>query len=233
MRSLFGSLVVLCVVILWAAYAWNHMRHATLVAPAVPPKTTAAQEPPSASPYDPARDAHIKLVGPLAAYVENQQGAGSVQGLEAKAHVETLQAAPVKPHPADLVGNSVVGTTMPVLQSTFRVRAAVQVPFEVPPHAATPRLKGSYQSFLKQAGPTTDEGDANVELLLLNEQQYAAFLEKRAGEAVFAAEEAHQQEVNANLPPTLSQPQKYHLVFRNNSKAPARKFVQADFHMEF
>jgi hypothetical protein len=163
--------------------------------------------------------------------MQKQQGSGSAQSSETDTEVDTL-AAPLKPNPADRVGNSVVGSTMPVLQSTFRVRAAVQVPFQVPPHAATPRLKGSYQSFLK-AGSTDSESSADIEFLVLNEQQYVDFLSKRAGEAVFAAEDAQHQEVNAHFPPTLDRPQKYHLIFRNNSKGHEKKFVQADFHMEF
>ena len=233
MRSLFGALVTFLAIILFGAYAWNQMRHATLVAPAVPPQTTAVAEPkPPEDSFDPQREAQqaVKYVGPLANYMGRQQESDPPQANSTDAQIETL-SEPRKPHPADLVGYSVVGTTMPVLQSTFRVRRAVQVPFEVPAHAATPRLKGSYRSFVNQ--PADSESEGKVEFLVLNEQQYSDFLEKRSGEAVFAADEAQHQEVNAHLPPTLGQPQKYHLLFRNNSKATARKFVQADFHMEF
>lgn len=232
MRSLFGTLVMFLVIILWGSYAWNHMRHTRLIAPAVPPRATTGDSPgsTSASPYESASDTATKFVGPLANYMQ-KQGSDSGQAGDGQDQVETL-AAPLKPNPADRVGNSVVGSTMPVVQSTFRVRAAVQVPFQVPPHAATPRLKGSYQSFLK-AGATDSESDANIEFLVLNEQQYVDFLAKRGGEAVFAAEDAQHQEVNAHFPPTLDRPQKYHLIFRNNSKGHEKKFVQADFHMEF
>lgn len=232
MRSLFGILVMFLVIILWGSYAWTHMRHAKLVAPAVLPKAPAEDSPPNpaAGPYDPSRDAAVKFVGPLATYMQKQES-DSGQAVGGNDQVETL-SVPIKPNPADRVGNSVVGSTMPVLRSTFRVRAAVQVPFQVPPHAATPRLKGAYQSFLK-AGETGSESNAEIEFLVLNEQQYVDFLAKRAGEAVFAAEDAQHQVVNAHFPPTLDQPQKYHLIFRNNSKGHEKKFVQADFHMEF
>ncbi len=230
MRSLFGTLVMFLVMVLFGAYAWNHVRHATLIAPAIPPKPTSEEAPGPSN--DPAGDAPgaVKFVGPLANYMSKQQGSGLTQAIEEIAHMETL--APLKPNPSDLVGNSVVGSTMPIVQSTFRVRAAVQVPFEVPAHAATPRLKGNYQSFVK-SGTQSSESDVDVEFIVVNDQQYADFLEKRAGEAVFSAEEAHHQVVNANLPPTLDQPKKYHLIFRNNSKTHEKTFVQADFHMEF
>jgi hypothetical protein len=131
------------------------------------------------------------------------------------------------------VGGSVVGSSVRILNRTFRVRSTAQLAFEVPAHAATPRLRGTYESFLKDAGSQASDTDAEIECLVLNEQQFADFLKQRAGEATFSAEDAHAQEVNTSLPPTAGQAEKYHLIFRNNSRAPERKFVQADFRLEF
>lgn len=122
---------------------------------------------------------------------------------------------------------------MPIVQTTFRVRGAVQVPFEVPAHAASPRLKGSYQSFLKVPGTQNDDTGAEIAFLVLNDQQFSDFLNGRAGEAAFSADDARQQEVDTGLPPTMNQAQQYHLLFLNNSKGKEKKFVQADFWMEF
>ncbi len=130
-------------------------------------------------------------------------------------------------------GGSVVGTSNAILHQTFGVAGIVNMPFEVPAHASNPQLHGTYRSFMKQAGMETDESAADVEFLLLNEQQYGAFLEGKPAEAMFSAEDTHNQEVNAGLPPTLNEPAKYHLVFRNNSRGKAKKVVQADFRMDF
>ena len=122
---------------------------------------------------------------------------------------------------------------MRILHRTFHVQSMVQVTLVVPAHAATPRLRGSYASFFKQAGNSEGDPEAEIEFLVLNEQQFADFLNKRSGEATFSAEDAHAQDVNTSLPPTMDQPEKYHLIFRTNSHGPAKKFVQADFRMEF
>jgi hypothetical protein len=226
MRSLFGNLVILCVIIAGGLYSWNHLHREA--SPSAVPKQ--ALDPIAQPRYDEARQAQeaVKFAGPLAAYMEKAEN-----DAESKLGIETLQPASQTPNPAEHVGGSVVGSSRPILQTTFRVRAAVQVPFEVPAHAATPHLIGAYQSFLKQPAAESREEDGNIEFLVLNEEQYSAFLDKRTGEAVFAADDADQQSVNTSLPPTLNQPQKYHLIFRNNSKRPQKKFVQADFRMEF
>ena len=145
--------------------------------------------------------------------------------------------------PCGLWSTALVAAMAPALASIARglelriekkdARSTVQLAFEVPAHAATPRLRGSYESFVKQADHEESDTDAEVEFLVLNEQQFADFLKQRAGEATFSAEDAHAHEVNTSLPPTLNQPEKYHLIFRNNSRGPEKKFVQADFRMEF
>jgi len=225
-RSLFGLLLTAIVVLFGGIYAWNQMRRVPLVAPAQP--QVVAENPI----YAEAQEAQktVAFSGPLADYMSRQKE--SPEAKEAKP-VETLPVVPFKPSESDHVGGSVVGTSMPVLQTTFRVRGAVQVPFEVPPHAATPRLLGSYQSFLKAAGAQNADTAAEIGFLVLNDQQFSDFLKGRSGEAAFSAGDARQQEVNAGLPPTMNQAQEYHLVFLNNSKDKEKKFVQADFRIEF
>ena len=228
MRTLFSSLVTLLVLILTASYAWTHMRHVSLVAPAVQSK--GAPTPPTHA-EAPEAQKLVTMTGPLANYMAHQEG--SSPSPEAQAQVETLEELPARPVAFDHVGGSVVGSSVRILNRTFRVRSAVQVTFEVPAHAATPRLRGHYESFFKQSGGQAGNTDADIELLVLNEQQFADFLNKRAGEATFSADDSYAQEVNTSLPPTIGQPEKYHLIFRNNSRGPEKKFVQADFRMEF
>ena len=225
MKGLFGVFLTVNVVLFGGIYAWNQMHRVPPVAPAQP---ALAQNPI----YGEAQEAQKTVVftGPLADYESRRQGS-----LEAKAATEvaTLQVVPVKPGASDHVGGSVVGTSMPILHTTFAVRGAVEVRFEVPAHAASPRLEGSYRSFRKMAGVRNDDAAAGIALLVLNDRQFNDFLNGRAGEAAFAAEDARQQEVNAGLPPTMNQAQSYHLLFLNNSRGKEKKFVQAYFRMEF
>jgi hypothetical protein len=227
MRALFGSLVILFVCIVGGSYAWKHVRQVPLVAPARFPEQDSGN---TATPPE-AQEAQkfVTVVGPLANYMTHQSGQ-SLAGADS-AQMETLEPIAGKPNPADHVGGSVVGSIVPVLHRTFRVRSAVQLSFAVPAHAASPHLRGTYESFVK--GPGADGADADVEFLVLNERQFADFLSKHAAESTFSAEDSHSQEVNAMLPPTVNQSEKYHLIFRNNSRGPGKKFVQADFRMEF
>jgi hypothetical protein len=224
-RSFFGVLLTAIVVLFGGIYAWNQMRRVPLVVPAQP---QVAENPI----YAEAQEAQktVAFSGPLADYMSRQKE--SPEANEAKL-VETLQVVRFKPSESDHVGGSVVGTSMEILQTTFRVRGAVQVPFEVPAHAASPRLLGSYQSFRKAAGAQNNDTGGEIGFLVLNDQQFNDFLKGRAGEAAFSADDARQQEVNAGLPPTMNQAREYHLVFLNNSQDKEKKFVQADFRIEF
>jgi hypothetical protein len=221
MRSTFGLLVVLAVIVAGWVFAFNRMRQVPLVAPAIPPKNT--ETAPTFAEAKQAAQA-VKMAGPLADYMATQDSSAGTKGAE---QVETVTWIPTA---SDHVGGSVVGSTIPILHKTFGVRSAVQVAFEVPAHAASPRLRGSYQCSAKPAGT---EGDAAVEFLVLNEQQYSQFMNRHSGDATLASEDAPAGEVNASLPPTMNQAQKYHLIFRNNTRAGGKKFVHADFRMEF
>lgn len=226
MKSLFGTLVMFCAFILFGIFAWNHMKKVPLVAPAVVGKKPAGDLP--APTFQEAQEAQqaVKFAGPLATYME-KEGDLPANGPQ----VENLE--PLPPNPADHVGGSVVGSASPILRKTFSVRSAVQVAFDVPAHAATPRLRGMYQSFVTVGGAPVSDSYADIDFLVLNEDQYAEFLHGHTGDATFSVDDAHVQEVNASLPPTIDQPVRYHLVFRNDTHRRASKTVKANFRMEF
>ena len=117
-----------------------------------------------------------------------------------------------------------------MLHRNFVVADMVNWPFEVPAHAANPQLRGTYRAFLK-VGNALSPDPAHVEFLLLNEQQYGELMGGHPGDAILSAPSS--QEVATSLPPTLDQPAKYHLVFRNHSGKAAKKVVRADFHIDF
>jgi hypothetical protein len=229
MNRLLGRLVAAFILVLIGGYGWTHW-HSAAEAVATPNIPVAAPEPT----YAEAREAHqaVGVSGPLADYMLHRK----------PAEVETLKPIAYTPSAADHVGDdSPVGTSRAILHETFGVPSIVNLPFEVPPHASNPQLRGTFRSFLKQGGSKQDGGDtseADVEFLVLNEKQYGDLLNGRPSEAVFSAENAHDQEVNAGLPPTRDEVVKYFLVFRNGRHEAGKHevgktFVQADFRIDF
>jgi hypothetical protein len=146
---------------------------------------------------------------------------------------ETVRSSSRARDASEHVADSPVGTGSTILHKTFGIAKTVDVPFEVPAHATSPHLHGAFHSYVQNGGTQSSDTDANVDFLLLNEQQHADLLSGRAGEAVFSTEDAHDQEVNFNMPATFSNPAKYFLVFRNSSRSEGRKVVQADFRIDF
>jgi hypothetical protein len=229
MNRLLGVFVAIFAFILMASLAWNNRRHAIekVAIPANQPIAMHAE-------YAEEKQAKemVTLAGPMSGYMEEQKPSSQI---------ETVQTIVYKPVASDHVGGSPVGTSRPILHQTFRVSKAVDLPFEVPAHAANAQLHGTYRSFVKQSRALqpgvpqvesqSDDADADVEFLVMTGQQFDDFLHGRPAEAFFTLEAAHDQEVNTNLPPTLDQPAKYHLVFRNSSRG--KKFVQADFRLDF
>jgi hypothetical protein len=105
--------------------------------------------------------------------------------------------------------------------------------FQIPAHATNPQLSGSYRSFLKAAGDAPAEGDANIEFLLMNPQQYADFARGQQADVLYFVQSSHSQLVNIGLSPTYDKPAQYYLVFRNRSSDGGKKIVQADFSVDF
>jgi hypothetical protein len=142
------------------------------------------------------------------------------------------ERAAVKPHPLDHIAASPVGGSNSILHKTFSVGTLTKFPFEIPSHAATPHLHGTFRSFLQQAAQSTDDS-GNVDFLVLNQQQYGDLASGRQSEALFSAQATHDQEVNLGLPVSQDQPQRYYLVFRNTSREDGRKLVEANFTVDF
>jgi len=224
MKQIFGLLTGVCVVVMAGLVLWS-LRNKV----AIPGGTGTAPVPQAVQTHvesaPPAQAVNmVTLTGPLADYLAQQE--------QPKAEAEDAERAPRPFNPADRVGDSPVGTSTPILKKTFTVAKAVDLPFEIPPHAASPQLHGTYRSFLQRGGTKSDD-DADVEFLLMNQRQYEDLLNGHPADAQFSAEGAHNGEVNTNMPPTLDQPVKYYLVFRNDSSSPGKLFVQADFRVDF
>ncbi len=223
MRRLLGLLTGTCVFVLMGSFAWTHRPAVQIPVAALPQAATQPAETHAEySEETQARDM-VTLTGPLAEYMSHQ-GRPKAES----AHAVSQSAAP---NEADRVGDSPVGTSKAILHKTFAVAKAANLPFEIPPHAASAKLRGTYRSFLPAGAKSEDEAD--VEFLLLNQQQYSDFLNQRPADALFSAEGSHDQEVNFTLPPTLDKPVKYYLVFRNGATAAGKVAVQADFRVDF
>jgi hypothetical protein len=223
MKRLLGWLLA-CFVLGWAgSYVLRLRHHAVAVVAARGDSVAPVSEQPLPT-YAEVRQARemVRITGPMADYVLNEKSSAVTAppvSVETAAHSA-----------ADRVGNSPVGTSIAVLPKRFVVATMVNWPFEVPAHAANPQLRGTYRAFLKY-GDALSPDPAEVELLLLNERQYAELIAGHPGDTFLSA--PNSQEVATALPPTFDQPAKYYLVFRNNSGKAAQKVVHADFHIDF
>jgi hypothetical protein len=226
MKGVVGLIVGGLLTLFLAYSGWMHLRRSADFVE-IRPEPIKEQVRKAASTYSNAQQSNdpavepVTVVSPLASFMNHKDSD----------EVETIQAN-YQPTASDHVGGSVVGTSNNVLHQTFVVAKTVDLPFEVPAHAYNPQLHGSFQSFLQAGGaPTTATGD--IEFLLLNDQQYSDFLAGHPSDAMVSADAAHDQEVNANLPPTLNSPVKYHLIFRNAAPKTGKRVVKAEFQMDF
>ncbi len=150
----------------------------------------------------------------------------------------TFSCTKEKPAPAaalpasERVAPSPVGTAQTVLEKTFTLKTSASFPFEIPAHAVRPHLHGIFESFAGEVHGASDE-TANLDFLILNEEQYGDFASGRQGEALFTVESSHNQAVNFDLPASLDQPVKYYLVFRKSSGSGIKRVVEANFHLDF
>jgi hypothetical protein len=167
----------------------------------------------------------VTMVGPLADYMQGEKSSSSSENAKA--------GVPWTPHAGDLVVDSPTGTGGAILHKTFAVATTVKFLFEIPAHATNPQLRGNYRSFLKPGGDASADGDANVEFLLMNSQQYADFARGHQADVLYFVESSHSQQVNLGLSPTYNKPAQYCLVFRNRSGDAGKKIVQADFSVDF
>ena len=107
-------------------------------------------------------------------------------------------------------------------------------PFDVPPHVIAPRLSGEFSSFMQGAGGAriSDES-ADVELLVMTDEQYDAFSHRRSAESLYAIEPSHDHGVSIALPTTQSDGVHYYVVFRRTTDGKNPVWLKADLTVEF
>jgi len=115
-----------------------------------------------------------------------------------------------------------------------KVQKYVKFQFDVPAHVISPRLQGQFSSFIQGAGGAriSDES-ADVELMVMSEDQYNAFEHKTSAESVYAIEPSHDHEVSITLPTTQDSPVRYYAVFRRTNDGKSPVWVNADLTAEF
>lgn len=107
-------------------------------------------------------------------------------------------------------------------------------PFDVPPHVISPRLQGEFTSFLQGAGGARiTDASADVELLIMSDEQYGAFVEKRSAESVYAIEPSHDHGVSISLPTTQDAAARYYAVFRRTTDGKNPVWINADLTVDF
>jgi len=166
----------------------------------------------TATPEDPG---DVSVVGPLAVWMHE---------------ANPLQTEPARVWSGPLQPMDHASTAAPLadkyLQANFPLKKSAQFTFVIPPHTVSPRLHGSFQSSIGHSGSDSAK-DADIELMLLNAQQYDDFIHGRPGDSTFEVESSSQT-VDFLLPAAHDQPQEYHLVFRDPAARP-KLFVKADF----
>jgi hypothetical protein len=131
----------------------------------------------------------------------------------------------------DHVNQGPTGAAMPLLHRRFSVRSYQAFVFEVPAHAAHPRVHGSFKSYTKNPGPSVSS--AAVDVLLLQREEFSAFVLRGLGTAAFSVPDSDGAQIDWLLNPTFLNPQKYYLVFHNSSGNPRVKGVEADFTISY
>jgi hypothetical protein len=222
MYRAFTRIIVFAMLLGGGFYAWQHYR-------STPSKADDDVVSAQSESKDPLKEPVVKYAGPLADYVSDStpSSSSSLTPDEEKTPVRG------KPSPKDHIEDSPVGTSGTIIRKTFALSRVIDVPFEIPPHAIMPRFHGRLQSLERKGGEATHDESANVDMLLMNEKQYAEFAAGRDAEVLLIADTSHYRDIDFVLSPSGEQPVRYHLVFRNPPGGAARKLVKADFGVDF
>lgn len=116
------------------------------------------------------------------------------------------------------------------LHRRFSVKTFEFFEFEIPPNAIRPELEGTFQSVATQGNP---DGGLSVELLLMNDHEFARFLNHRPVTASSSLPPSSGGEIYWKLKAPADRPQRYYLLFRNSSDGQGASIVDADFTASF
>ena len=120
----------------------------------------------------------------------------------------------------DRTGISPLGTTQNVLQKNFKVAAPAIFSFEIPAHAAMPRLTGSYKSYVAKVEIQSSQDSANVDFFVLTDEQYAGYASDGTIDSLFSASRLPRPERRCQPSPVLHATKK---VLSNFSLQPRQR----------
>lgn len=134
----------------------------------------------------------------------------------------------------DHVSRTVHLEPVQVTHGVAKMQTVLKFPFDVPAHVITPRLEGEFSSFMQgSGGERIADESADVELMVMTQEQYDAFEQKRSAESVYAIDPSHDHGVSISLPATQDTPVRYYAVFRRNNDGKKPIWVKADLKAEF
>jgi hypothetical protein len=82
-------------------------------------------------------------------------------------------------------------------------------------------------------GARIADESADVELMVMSEEQYDEFAHRRSAESLYAIEPSHDHGVSIALPATQDTEVRYYVVFRRTTDAKSPVWVNADLTVEF
>lgn len=154
--------------------------------------------------------------------------------LQRQANGSDAKAAPTRePLAIDHMVSVDPGKPKHLLHNMFSVNRHAQFGFSIPAHQGNARLHGNFRSFTKRDDPDSSDRSADIDLLLLNNEEFKQFLHGQPQSVTYELNSAHNQIVDWWIPATRDNAKTYHLVFMNSSDAINPKFVQADFTLTF
>jgi hypothetical protein len=154
--------------------------------------------------------------------------------LQRQANGSDAKAAPVRePVAIDHVVLVEPGKPKHLLHNMFSVNHRAQFGFLIPAHQGNARLHGNFRSFTKRNDPDSSDRSADIDLVLLNDEEFNQFLHGQPQSVTYELNSAHNQMVDWWIPATRDNAKTYHLVFINSTDGINPKFVQADFTLTF
>jgi hypothetical protein len=115
----------------------------------------------------------------------------------------------------------------------FSLNRRAQFGFLIPPHQGNARLQGNFRSFTKRNDPDSSDRSADIDLVLLNDEEFNQLLHGQPQSVTYELNSAHSRIVDWWIPATRDNAKTYHLVFMNSADDTKTKFVQADFTLTF
>ena len=216
----YSALLIVGLVVLLFGLQRNTIPQAKL-SKTEPPSQEQVEEPviKPATPEDP---------GPIATVVV------PLDVLKKQANRSDAETVPVRePVAIDNVVSVEPGKPKHLLHNMFSVNHRAQFGFLIPAHQVNARLHGTFQSFTKRNDPDSSDRSADIDLLLLNDEEFNQFLHGQPQSVTYELNSAHNQMVDWWIPATRADAKTYHLVFINSANDIKPKFVQADFTLTF